>query len=334
MNRARIAALAGGRPATNIDDDTLARTLGVDGAHVRGLSRGLTRASAPDGEGPSNLAAPLASAALASAGVTPSDVGIIVFATTTPDMTFPGSACLLQALLGVKNQACVDVRSQCTGFLTALDVASRFVATGAYERALVAAGDVPTHVNRYDGETPELAILTGDGAAVALLERGSGRGEILSTVTRTDGTRYREFWCEFPASRHLVRRNAARGERVTRDAFLAGALYPRADFAALRKTALAEVPKIADEALARANVQRADALLVAHVDPTVEDALAESLASRAGRVLRRRAAYSFGSTLPLMLAEFDREGEVRAGETIALVTGGAGASWGAAVIKW
>ena len=334
MSRARIVALAGGRPATTLDDDALARLLGVDAAHVLNLSRGLTRSCAADGEGPSNLAAPLATAALATAGVAAADVGLIVFATTTPDLTFPGSACLLQALLGVKDQGCVDVRSQCTGFLTALDVAARFVVTGAYERVLVATGDVPTHVNRYDGESPELAILTGDGAAVALLERGNGRGELLSTVARIDGKRYRDFWCEFPASRHLVRRNAARGERVTREAFETGGLYPRADFAALRKSALEELPKVLDEALGNAGVKRADALLVAHVDPAVEDALAESLSSRAGRVVRRRGAYSFGSTLPLMLADAEQSGELRAGETIALATAGAGASWGAAVIKW
>ena len=171
MNRARIVALAGERPATTIDDDTLAETLGMDAKRVRTLSRGLVRPSAADGDGPANLAAAVGARVLESAGVKASEVELIVFATTTPDITFPGSACLMQALLDVHDQACLDVRSQCTGFLTALDVASRFLATGVYRRALVAAADVPTHVNRYDGVTPELAILTGDGAAVALARR-------------------------------------------------------------------------------------------------------------------------------------------------------------------
>ena len=334
MNRSRIVALAGECPTTLLDDAALAVTLGLDVERVRSVSRGLVRASAVDGDGPANLASRVAVEVLKGAAIGASDVELIIFATTTPDITFPGSACLLQALLDVHDQACIDVRSQCTGFLTAVDVASRFLATGTYRRALVAAADVPTHVNRYDGVTPELAILTGDGAAVAVLEGASGRGEVLATVTRIDGRRHRDFWCEFPASRHLGRRGAARGERVTRASFAEGAMFPRVDLVALRETAMAEVPTVLAEALSRADLQRADTVLLAHVDPTVEDALEECVAPFCGRVIRRRRAYAFGSTLPLALADADRAGEIEAGETVALVTAGSGASWGAAVLRW
>lgn len=334
MNRARIVALAGECPTTLLDDAALAVTLGLDADRVRALSRGLLRASASDGDGPANLAARVAAEALKRAAIDASGVELIVFATTTPDITFPGSACLLQALLDVHDQACIDVRSQCTGFLTAMDVASRFLATGTYRRALVAAADVPTHVNRYDGVAPELAILTGDGAAVAVLEGASGRGEVLASVTRIDGRRHRDFWCEFPASRHLGRRQAARGERVTRAAFAEGAMFPRVDLAALRDTALTEVPTVLADTLSRADLQRADVVLLAHLDPMVEDLLEERIAPFCGRVIRRRCAYAFGSTLPLMLADADRSGEVEAGQTVALVTAGSGASWGAAVLRW
>jgi 3-oxoacyl-[acyl-carrier-protein] synthase-3 len=177
----------------------------------------------------------------------------------------------------------LDVRSQCTGFLTALDVATRFVGCGTYPRVLVAAADVPTHVLRYDGQDPELSVLAGDGAAVALVEPGGGRGEVLSCATRIDGRRYRQFWCEFPASRHLSRRGVARGERVTREAFESGAMYPRVDFGGLRASALADVPNIFGEALARAGLDRVDAAIVTHLSPEVEDELRSALAPRVGR---------------------------------------------------
>lgn len=334
MNSVRIVSLAGGVPASLLDDRELSLSLGMDAAHVASVSRGMKRASAADGQGPADLAAAVAAKALESAGVGADDLDMLVFATTTPDITFPGSACLLQAKLGIHGQACLDVRSQCTGFLTALDVAARFLATGAYRRILVAAADVPTHVNRYDGISPELAILTGDGAAVAIVEAGTGRGELLSIFARIDGRRHRELWCEFPASRHLGRNGAARGERVTHQAFEAGALFPRADFPALRATALEEVPKAVDSVLRAAGLARVDALVLAHVDPLIEDALSEKLGAYCGRVLRRRTAYGFGSTLPLALANASEAGELAFGETVALATAGSGASWGAAVLRW
>jgi len=335
VRRVRVAAIAGETAAEILDDASLARQLGVEVEHVARRSRGLVRASAPDGQGPASLSSRVARRVTETAGVGPNDLEMIVFATTTPDITFPGSACLLQAELDVRaGAACLDVRSQCTGFLTALDVGRRFVGCGTYARVLVVAADVPTHILRYDGQDLDLAVLAGDAAAVALLDSGDGGGSVLSCVTRTDGRRYREFWCEFPASRHMIRRGVARGERVCRDAFESGAMYPRVDFDALRATALRELPSIFEAALREAGVQKVDAAIVAHVSPAVEDELRAALAPRVGRFIERRAAYGFGSTLPLALADAVAIGDLRSGETIAIATAGAGASWGAAVLRW
>lgn len=335
MRTVRIAAIDGEPASEILDDAALARGLGVSLDYVVGRSRGLIRASAPDGEGPALLSSRVARRVFESAGICANDVDMIVFATTTPDITFPGSACLLQAELGVRTgSACLDVRSQCTGFLTALDVARRFVGCATYSRVLVAAADVPTHMLRYDGEDAALAMLAGDGAAVALVEAGEGRGQVLSCAARIDGRRYRQFWCEFPASRHLNDRGVARGERINREAFESGAIYPRVDFDALRETALGELPGIFAIALEEAGVERVDAAIVAHLSPEVEDELREVLMPRVGRFLSRRSAYAFGSTIPLALADASAGGQLSSGETLAVATAGAGASWGAAVLRW
>jgi 3-oxoacyl-[acyl-carrier-protein] synthase-3 len=330
----RITRLVAGLAEEIVDDPTLARRLGMTPEAVQRRSRGLVRTSAPDGTGPSALAAELSRRLLASAKLAASDLDMIVFATTTPDVTFPGSACYLQASLDAPGIACLDVRSQCVGFLSALDVASKFLICGTYKRVLVASADVPTHVVRYDGVSPELTILTGDCAAVALLEGGGGAGEILSCVTYLDGTRIGDFWCEFPASRHLGRSAVARGERMPRSAFLEGRLYPQIDLPRARATAIEKGPGVFDEALARAQIDRVDVVVLAHVDPEVEDDLARLLAPRTGQIVRRRCAYGFGSTLPVTLADAAEDGRVSAGQTVALMTAGAGASWGATVLRW
>ena len=86
-------------------------------------------------------------------------------------------------------------------------------------------------------------------------------------------------------------------------------------------------------ALETAGVERADAVVLAHVDPSVEDALVPLMSEYGTRVIRRRVAYGFGSSLALALAAARDGGEVSPGETVALATAGSGASWGAAVLQ-
>jgi len=320
-------------PAERITDSQLAALLELDEAEVALHSRGRERYSAPDGQGPADLAAEAAKRVLARAGIGAGDLDFIIFSTNTPDLTFPGSACLLQHQLGAATVGCLDVRAQCAGFLASFAIASRFVLSGTYRRVLLASGDLPTHINRYDGTDPQLACLTGDAAAVALVEAGSGEGEVLACLAEVDGSRHREFWCEFPASRHRVGDGVVRGERVTREAFDEGRFYPQADLEALAATAADKAPEIFERALKEAGVDRVDALIIAHLDPATEEILARSLADRTARVLEDDSVYTLGTSLPLRLSRLLESGQIVSGETVGLVTAGAGASWGAAVIR-
>jgi 3-oxoacyl-[acyl-carrier-protein] synthase-3 len=333
MRPARIAALRYDLPGSGVGDDELASELSLAAGEVARWSRSLHRHEAADGEGPADMASRAAVAALAELGREPGDVDFFVFATNTPDHWFPGSACVLQALLDAPTVACLDVRSQCAGFVVALDLARRFIATGTNARVLVAAAEVPSHHNRRDGEQPALACGMSDAAAVAVVEPGEGRGEILAVQCRTDGSAHRSYWCEAPASRNLEDSGVRRGQRLTRRMIEDGRIYPRADLVALRETALREVPGILQRALEEASLDSVDALLVAHLDCETREGLERSIADRAGRVLSSDVLYSMAAALPLGLARAVERGEVETGESVALVTAGAGASWGAAIIR-
>jgi 3-oxoacyl-[acyl-carrier-protein] synthase-3 len=260
-------------------------------------------------------------------------VDFIVFATNTPDMFFPGSACLLQAAIAAPTVGGVDLRSQCTGFLAAVDVARRFVATGMYRRVLVAAADTPSHFNARDARTPQLTCGMGDAAAVALLEAGDGPAAILSARVHTDGSRHRDFWCEYPASR-CREGDALKGRnRLPASKVAEGLHFPVADLDRLADVAREKGPEVFAEALADAGIERVDATLVAHLDARVEASWADTLGAAAGRVLAPRRLYSGGSALPVLLAEARADGRVKAGETVAMLTAGSGASWGAAVFR-
>lgn len=329
----RIAGIEWEPAAEPVDDAGLAGLLGVDRSVVAALGRGRVRSLAPDGEGPCDIALRAAGRLIEGAGLTVEDLDLIIFSTNSADIVFPGSACLLQAALECPTIPCLDIRAQCTGFIAALELAGAFVSCGTYARVLVAAGEVPSHQNRMDGTDPELACLTADAAAVALVEGGQGAGAVLACEQRVDGRRHREFWCEYPACRRLEGTDFADRARINRRVFDENLMFPTIDFARVAATALENVPAVLEAVLAEAGLDRADALILAHVDPRVEDQLAALLGARVGRVLPRDHVYAYSASLPAALARAMRSGAVEAGETVAMVTAGQGASWGAVVVK-
>jgi 3-oxoacyl-[acyl-carrier-protein] synthase-3 len=323
VGSARLAALDYELPATAVTDEELAASLGIDVSAVADLARGRARHLAPDGEGPADLAARAVTRVLERQGLGYGDLDLIVFATNTPDYTFPGSACVLQGILGMSGLGAMDVRAHCVGFLAALDVAARFVATDTYQRVLVVAGDVPSHMVRLDGRDPQLACLTADAAAVALVEAGSGPGEILTAVHATDGRLHRQLWCAAPASRRSWGEGIARGMRITHDDIAEGRIYPTVDLSALRETALARVPEAFAAALAAAGLDRVEATVVCHLDP----------GTGAGRIIRSELLYSLAAALPSALARAQAAGQVASPCHVALTTAGSGASWGTAIVR-
>lgn len=333
MRSVAITSIEAELPGDLVSDKALASEFGVDEELVSKWSRGRRRYESPDGVGPAALAARAASRALTSRGLSPSDVNLIVFATNTPDMFFPGSACLLQSLLGCDTVGGLDVRSQCTGFLAALDTSWRFVATGMFDRVLVAAADTPSHFNARDGRAPELACAMGDAGAVVLLEAGEGPGEVLGVTVHTDGANHQDYWCEYPASRFREGTTLPERNRLPVSKVEAGLHYPSVDLGALRQAALTHVPQVFEETLSRLGLSSVDATLIAHLDPRVEAELPAKLGAAAGRIEVSTTLYSGGASLPVLLAEARSQGRLRSGETVALVTAGSGASWGCGVVR-
>ncbi|MFQ5477070.1 MAG: 3-oxoacyl-ACP synthase III family protein [Candidatus Binatia bacterium] len=333
MNSVRLSYLSYQLPDQLVCDAVLAERLSCDEESVAALSLGRGRYHAPDGEGPADLAARAARTMFDHAGLGPEDIDFILFATNSADLYFPGSACILQEMLGCGTVACLDLRSGCTGFVTALDVARRFVTTGAFERVLVVAGEASSHQNRFDGRDIELACLMGDGAAVAVVELADGGLELLSCSLGNDGSRHAAYWCEFPASRYLDESGGVRRGRISLEKIETGAHYPRVDFDELARIAAEHLPRVLDDALAQAGLDRVDTAILAHLDPRVAAAVGESLTPVARRVLFPPVLYTASATLPIGLGMARESGEVLAGDTVALLTAGSGASWGCAVVR-
>lgn len=287
------------------------------------------RPTVSDPVGPSDLALAPAHAALAQAGLGVADVDLVIFATMTPDVTFPGAACYFQHKLGCGTTPAVDVRGQCAGFLSGLLVADAYLAAGLYRRIALAAGEVHSSLVDTSPAGLPIAELYGDGAAVAVLGVGEGAG-LESVVCHSDGRHLERFWIEHPSSRqHPL--------RITVEDLRAGRQYPRLDREHVAAFARAELPAVVREAVARAGttLDAIDVYLVSHVLPGVAAEAAGVLELPADRVIDAGAAHGHlsAATLPIALSEALASGRLARGARVCLAACGAGYAWGAAVLR-
>lgn len=285
------------------------------------------RPIATDPVGPSDLALAPARQALAQAGLTPEEVELIIFATMTPDVTFPGSACYFQDKFGLGTVGALDVRGQCTGFLMGLMIADGYLRAGVYRNVLLAAGEVHSAGLDYSEGGEAVAQLFGDGAAVAVLGTRQDGG-VQSVICHADGRHYERFWVEYPCSRMHP--------RLTVDDLRAGKHFPRLDVDHLERFGAEHLPAVVREALAAADTvaDRIDCFIIAHVLPAVVERSAAAIGIPAAKLVSAGAEHGHltAAALPVALSEAKAAGRIGPGARVCLATSGAGYTWGAAVL--
>jgi 3-oxoacyl-[acyl-carrier-protein] synthase-3 len=262
--------------------------------------------------------------ALSEAGLAPEEIEFLIFATMTPDVTFPGAACYFQNKFGLGTIGALDVRGQCAGFLTGLMIAHDFIRAGLYRTVLLAAGEVHSSGLDYSERGEAVSRLYGDGAAVTVLGERAGGG-IESVVCHGDGQHHERFWIEYPSSRqHPL--------RVTVDDLRAGKQFPRLDVEHVERFGAEHLPAVVREALAAAEVttDAIDCFIFSHVLPTVVERSAASIGLPAAKVIAAGAMHGHLTADALTVAL--SEARNAAGARVCLAACGAGYAWGAAVL--
>jgi 3-oxoacyl-[acyl-carrier-protein] synthase-3 len=312
-----------------VTSEELAADLGGSGATITARSGVARRRHAEEGLGPSDLARAAAETALARAGLGPADVDLIVFATMTPDIAFPGSGCFLQHKLGCRTVGAIDVRAQCAGFLFALAAADRFVRAGTANRVLVAGAEIYSTALDYSPRAAAVTPYFGDGAGAVVLGVAE-RPSILASVLQSDPTGLERFWCEFPASRNFP-------ARMTHEAFRAGRHFYRLDAEALHPEAERALAALTREVLDRADVtaDRVSLFLMHYLDPRVARRAAERSGLPAERtVATAEAAGHIGAAgIPIALADALADGRVGRGDLVCCAAFGAGMSSGGMLLR-
>jgi 3-oxoacyl-[acyl-carrier-protein] synthase-3 len=274
---------------------------------------------AADGEKTSDLALEASREALRAGGIAAADLDLIVMATTTPDMVFPSTACLLQAKLGVRNCPAFDVQAVCSGFVYGLAVADSFIRSGQYRNALVVGAEIYSRI--LDWSDRSTCVLFGDGAGAVVLRRDSSPG-ILSSHLHADGS-YANL---------LSVPGTVCGGKVS------GRPLLQMDGGGVFKFAVKALDDLVEEALAANRMQKSDIdWLVPHqANIRIIQASAKKLGFSMEKVVVTvdRHANTSAASIPLALDEAARDGRIRAGQHVLLEAVGGGFTWGAVLLKW
>lgn len=280
--------------------------------------------------GATDLALPAARAALAEAGIEARDLDLIIFATLSPDINFPGSSCLLQERLEIPGVATLDIRNQCTGFVYGLSIADQFIKTGMMNHVLVVGSEV--HSSGLDKSTAgrDVTVLFGDGAGAAVLGPSEDDSRILSSRLHADGRYAKILMIEAPASRL--------SQRITHEMIDQGRHWPHMDGSAVFKQAVQRLPEVILEVLTEQGYAPRDVkLLVPHqANLRINEMVARSLKLEPGQVYNNIQRYgnTTAASIPIALHEAIQEGRVSKGDLVLLAAFGAGLTWGANLIRW
>ena len=279
------------------------------------------------GDTVAGLSRAAAERALSQAGISAADIDAIVLATATPDRLLPSTACDLQAILGAHNAAAFDISAACPGFVYALSIAEGLIAAGQHRRVLIIGAEKLSSITDYTDRTT--AILFGDGAGAAVVERadGSGRG-ILSTYIRSDG-RLGDL---------LNRPGGGSSDPISDKVVQERTHFLRMQGREVFKAAVTAMAEACDEAMQRAGVTGDDIdLLVPHqANLRIIDATAKHAGLPASKVMINvdRFGNTSSASIPLALDQAAAECRLREGSLVLLVAFGAGFTWGATVIRW
>lgn len=280
--------------------------------------------------GATDLAEPAARQALEAAGVDASEIDLIVFATLSPDMNFPGSSCLLQHRLGMNGKATLDIRNQCTGFVYGLSIADQFIRSGMYDKVLVVGSEVQSSGLEMSDKGRDVTVIFGDGAGVAVVGASDDEHRIVDSRLHADGAHAEILKTEAPSSRS--------NPRLTHEMLDQGLHYPYMEGRRVFKLAVELLPKVVEELLAANNYGVSDVdLLVPHqANLRINQMVARRLELSEDQVFNNIQKYgnTTAASIPIALHEAVEAGRVKSGDLVVLAALGAGMTWGASLIRW
>ena len=311
-------------PNEAVTNDELAARLAKDGVEtsdewIRSRTGIEQRYLASPNQTSSDLALFAAQNALEMAEVLPSEIDLIIVATTSPDMTFPSTACLLQAKIGADNAAAFDVQAVCSGFVYALTTADAMIRAGQAKKALVVGSEVFSRMLDWKDRTS--CVLFGDGAGAVVLEASEEAG-ILASRIHSNGR----------LSSILNVSSSIQGGQVVGNPFM------YMDGQAVFKNAVSALGDVAQEVLDAANMsaEQLDWLIPHQANLRIISATAKRLNFPMDKVIVtvNQHGNTSAASVPLAFDTAVRDGRITKGQTVLVQGVGGGFTWGANLFRF
>ncbi|MGB5747435.1 MAG: beta-ketoacyl-ACP synthase III [Desulfobacterales bacterium] len=283
------------------------------------------------GVGSSDLGLAASQIAMQRAGWKPQDIDLIIFATLSPDIFFPGPGCLMQHKLGLDATPALDIRQQCTGFLYGITTADAYIRSNLANRILLVGAEV--HSTGLDISTRgrDVAVIFGDGAGAVCLE-GVESDEpvgVLASALHANGKFAESLSVELGASRN--------NPRMSKEAIDEGRHYPKMDGKTIFKLAVQKLPEVVAETLAKAELALEDIdLFIPHqANLRINQFFQQSMKLPEAKVFHNIQRYgnTTAASIPIAFDEALEMGIIGDGSTVMFLGLGAGVTWGAVISK-
>ncbi|EQB01930.1 3-oxoacyl-[acyl-carrier-protein] synthase-3 [Sphingobium wenxiniae] len=320
IRRSILLGTGSALPARKVSNAELAQTVDTSDEWIVERTGIRARYIAGEGETTASLATDAARAALDAAKLSSQDIDLIILATATPDQTFPASATLVQAALGINDCVAFDVAAVCSGFLYAVTVADSMIRSGAAQRALVIGSETFSRI--LDWEDRGTCVLFGDGAGAVVLgaeESEAGTRGILASKLHADGRHNQLLYVDGgPSTTQTVGKLRMKGQEVFRHAVV-------------------NLASVLTEVLALADLTPADIdwLIPHQANARILDATARKLKLPPEKVVMTvdQHANTSAASVPLALDLAMRDGRIKPGHLLVLEAMGGGFTWGASLLR-
>ncbi len=322
VTRSAVTGVGGYLPDTVVTNADLEKVVDTSDAWIQERTGIKARHRAAEDQVTSDLAVEAARRALQAAGRAPEDVDLIIVATTTPDLTFPATAAIVQRKLGAPVGVAFDVQAVCSGFVYALNVADGFVSRGQCKCALVIGAETMSRL--LDWTDRSTCVLFGDGAGAVVLEPVQGQGTtadrgLLGFALRADGTKQDLLYADGGvSSTGTIGQLRMLGNHVFKHAVIN----------------IAEAVEAAAEA-AQVPVDSVDWFIPHQANQRILHGVAHRLGVSEDKVVSTIAdhANTSAASIPLAFAQAVQDGRVKPGQLLLMEAMGGGLTWGACVLR-
>lgn len=268
--------------------------------------------------------------AIEHAGISATEIDMIVFATLSPDYYFPGCGVLLQNQLGLKNIPALDVRNQCSGFIYGMSVADQFIKTGMYKTVLVVGAETQSNFVEYSDRHRHIAVIFGDGAGAVVMQRSKTPNQgILSTHLYSDGSLAEELFCPHPGTRLKT--------RLTPEMLTDGSLLTHMNGSLVFKHAVTRFEECINTALTsnQYSIHDLDLLIPHQANLRIAEYITRKFELPEEKVFNNIQKYgnTTAASIPIAISEAWQEGKIKEHSLVCLAAFGSGFTWASALIR-